>query len=417
MIHNILIRSKCSVNLLNYTSKKVAFNNFKNPSRKFQNGLLRKAKSKSMSTIAIESQAKTILKIPNAEKARKFVGCWLLGCSGAVAGAVVIGGVTRLTKSGLSMTDWNLITGMKPPRSQEEWLDEFNRYKNYPEYKIMRSDMTLNEFKFIFYMEWFHRMYGRFVGLTFYIPAIYFWRKGYLSKEMKPRTILFGTLILSQGLLGWYMVKSGLHELTMSNSDKPRVSQYRLAAHLGLAFTVYSGLLYNALKHLLNENPLAYTKQLGRMKTFAHSSMALTFITALSGAFVAGLDAGLVYNSFPMFADRWIPSDIAALNPWWKNMFENPTTTQFNHRVLALTTFSAIIATYMLASPIALPWRAKMAANAMLGMSFVQVGLGISTLLLYVPTHLAASHQFGSLTLLSFLIWFNFELRSAKIPK
>lgn len=372
-------------------------------------------KSKCMTTASINAQ--TMRKEINPEQAKKIVGYWLLGCSGAVAGAVVIGGVTRLTKSGLSMTDWNLITGMKPPRSQTEWIKEFERYKNYPEYKIMRSDMTLGEFKFIFYMEWFHRMYGRFVGLTFYIPALYLWRKGYLTKDMKPRTIVFGSLILSQGLLGWYMVKSGLNEMTMSNSDKPRVSQYRLAAHLGLAFTVYSGLLFNALKHLLKENPIKFTKQVGRMKKFAHASMALTFLTAVSGAFVAGLDAGLVYNSFPKMADRWIPSDIAVLNPWWKNMFENPTTTQFNHRVLALTTFSTIMATYFMATPLSLPWRAKMAANAMMGMSLVQVGLGITTLLLYVPTFLAASHQFGSLSLLSFAIWFNYELRTAKIPK
>lgn len=350
-------------------------------------------------------------------RAKKLVGYWLLGCSGAVAGAVVLGGLTRLTKSGLSMTDWHLIKGMKPPSSEEEWKKEFGRYQSYPEFKLSREDMTLGEFKLIFYMEWFHRMYGRMVGLTFYLPAAYFWKKGYLSKGMKTRSIIFGSLILAQGFIGWYMVRSGLDEKTMANTNEPRVSQYRLAMHLGMAFTVFSGLFYSALSHLLVENPIQYTKAIGRVKKLAHSSMALTFITALSGAFVAGLEAGLVYNSFPKFADRWIPSDIAAINPWWKNMFENPTTTQFNHRLLGITTFSTIAATTWLALPCALPPRAHLAVKCVMGMACVQVGLGISTLLLYVPTALAATHQFGSLTLLSLAIWLNYELKSAKIPK
>jgi len=203
----------------------------------------------------------------------------------------------------------------------------------------------------------------------------------------------------------------------MANTNEPRVSQYRLAMHLGMAFAVFSGLFYNALSHLLKENPIKFTKQVGRVKKLAHSSMALTFITAVSGAFVAGLEAGLVYNSFPKFADRWIPSDIAAINPWWRNMFENPTTTQFNHRLLGITTFSTIAATTWLALPVALPPRARVAVNCVMGMACVQVGLGVSTLLLYVPTALAATHQFGSLTLLSLAIWLNYELKSAKLPK
>jgi len=359
----------------------------------------------------------TATTLAETPRAKKIVGYWLLGCSGSVAGAVVLGGVTRLTKSGLSMTDWHLIKGMRPPRSEEEWLKEFARYQAFPEFKLARADMTLGEFKLIFYMEWFHRMYGRFVGLAFYLPAAYLWKKGYLTKAMKPRVIVFGSLILAQGLIGWFMVRSGLDEQTMANTNEPRVSQYRLAMHLGMAFTVFSGLFYNALSHLLKENPLQYTKKLGQMKKFAHSSMALTFITAVSGAFVAGLEAGLVYNSFPKFADRWIPSDIAAINPWWKNIFENPTTTQFNHRLLGITTFSTIAATMYLSSPLALPHRARLAMNCVMGMACLQVGLGISTLLLYVPTALAATHQFGSLTLLSLAIWLNYELKTAKIPK
>lgn len=315
------------------------------------------------------------------------------------------------------MTDWHLVKGMKPPRTHDEWVAEFERYQDYPEFRLARSDMTLNEFKFIFYMEYWHRMYGRCVGLTFYIPAAYFWARGYLTPALKKRTILFGSLILGQGLLGWYMVKSGLKEQTCANTGDPRVSQYRLAAHLGMAFAVFSGLFYNGLGLVLKEHPITPTKAIGRLKSVAHGSLALVFVTALSGAFVAGLQAGLVYNSFPMFADRWIPDDIAALNPWWKNMFENPTTVQFNHRILGMTTFSSVAAVFLLASPMALPFRARMAVNCFLGMACLQVGMGVGTLLLYVPTALAASHQFGSLTLLSIALWLNRELKSAKVPK
>lgn len=365
-------------------------------------------------TNSIASSTAKTLKISNSQK---LVGYWLLGCSGTVAGAVALGGLTRLTKSGLSMTDWHLVRGMKPPRTEEEWLAEFKRYQDFPEFKLARSDMTLSEFKFIFYMEYFHRMYGRFVGLAFYIPAAYFWARGYLSQGMKKRAIVFGSLILGQGFLGWYMVKSGLAEQTRANTDTPRVSQYRLAAHLGMAFTVYAGLFHNGLAHVLKENVIQYTKSIGRVKKLAHTSLALVFVTAISGAFVAGLEAGLVYNSFPKFADRWIPSDIAAINPFWRNMFENPTTTQFNHRILGMTTFGSIATVFFLATPLSLPWRAQLAAKCFFGMACVQVGMGVSTLLLYVPTALAACHQLGSLSLLSMALWFNYELKSAKVPK
>ncbi|XP_065649978.1 heme A synthase COX15 isoform X2 [Hydra vulgaris] len=378
-----------------------------------------KSQLKLLATVASAAETLSLKQVTTGSKLKhtKMVGYWLLGCSGTVAGAVVLGGITRLTRSGLSMTDWHLIRDMKPPRSHEEWLAEFERYKNFPEFKLARSDMTLSEFKSIFHMEWIHRMYGRGVGLAFYLPAMYFWYKGYFGKAMKTRVLIYGGLILSQGLLGWYMVKSGLKEETAANTDSPRVSQYRLAAHLGLAFVVYSGLLWQALSHILKENAITCTPQISRIKKFAHTSMTLTFLTAVSGAFVAGLDGGLVYNSFPKFADQWIPDDLSTIKPWWKNMFENPTTAQFNHRVLAITTLSSILVTFALATPVGLPRRTKIAMNCFLGVGCAQVGLGIATLLMYVPMHLAATHQFGSLTLLSMAIWFNHELKSAKVPK
>ncbi|XP_070540473.1 heme A synthase COX15-like [Ptychodera flava] len=347
---------------------------------------------------------------------RKMVGGWLILCSGMVVGAVVLGGVTRLTESGLSMTDWHLIKGMKAPRSAEEWAAEFERYKQYPEYKLLHHEMTLEEFKWIFYMEYTHRMWGRAIGLVFALPAVYLWRKGWFSKAMKPRVIIYGSLILFQGLLGWYMVKSGLEE-PKGEYDVPRVSQYRLASHLGSALLLYTLMLWTGLGHLLPQAkvPAVTSRYLPLLRKSAHFTLALVFVTALSGAFVAGLDAGLVYNSFPKMANKWIPDDILAFEPKWKNFFENATTVQFDHRVLGSTTAGVVLALWYLSRRVPLHSRARIAVNCMIGMVGLQVSLGILTLLYYVPTKLAACHQSGSVALLTFTLWFLRELK--KIPK
>ncbi|KAK6174539.1 hypothetical protein SNE40_017795 [Patella caerulea] len=347
---------------------------------------------------------------------QKIVGGWLIGCAGMVFGAVILGGVTRLTESGLSMVDWRLLKDMKPPSSQEEWQKEFERYKQFPEYKYVskEKEMTLNHFKFIWYMEYSHRMWGRAVGLVFALPALYFLRKGWISKAMKPRLAIYASLIGFQGFLGWYMVKSGLVEKPES-TDIPRVSQYRLAAHLGSALFLYTLFLYGGLGHLLKPVQLPNTPQIKRLRGLTHGVMTLVFVTALSGAFVAGLDAGLVYNSWPKMANRWIPDDIGAFDPKWKNIFENPTTVQFNHRHLAESTVAVIAGFWWICRKAPLHPRARLAVNCLLGMSLVQATLGISTLLTYVPTPLAATHQSGSLVLLSFAVWLASELR--RFPK
>ncbi|XP_033633593.1 cytochrome c oxidase assembly protein COX15 homolog [Asterias rubens] len=362
------------------------------------------------SGVAAEAQAAGPVIPPYAQK---IVGGWLLGCCGMVVGAVVLGGVTRLTESGLSMTDWHLIKGMKPPRTKEEWQAEFDRYKQFPEYKYVHREITLSEFKWIWRMEYAHRMWGRTIGLAFIFPAAYFWKKGWLSKGMKPRVLIYGSLLLFQGLLGWYMVKSGLKE--PQPTDMPRVSQYRLAAHLGSAFALYSLMLWGGMSQVLQYRPIASSKYLPLLRKCAHGTMALVFVTALSGAFVAGLDAGLVYNSFPKMADKWVPDDIMAIEPKYKNVFENPTTVQFDHRILGTTTVTAVAGLWLLARRVPLPARANLAVNCMLAMSAAQITLGICTLLYFVPTKLAAVHQSGSLTLLSIALWFAHEIR--KVPK
>lgn len=205
--------------------------------------------------------------------------------------------------------------------------------------------MTLEEFKRIWWMEYLHRMWGRLIGAVFIIPATYFWYKGMLKRKMKKRVIALGSLIGLQGLMGWYMVKSGLEDRFIEPSDVPRVSQYRLAAHLGLALLLYTGFLYNALDHLIPAQKRTSDlfgikitndalKALKKFKGLIHSIKGLVFVTALSGAFVAGMDAGLIYNTFPKMADKWIPDDILAISPVLRNFTENPTTVQFDHRIL-----------------------------------------------------------------------------------
>ncbi|CAI9596796.1 unnamed protein product [Staurois parvus] len=260
--------------------------------------------------------------VPNAT-ANRTVGRWLLLCSGMVGGAVLLGGVTRLTESGLSMVDWHLIKEMKPPANDEEWVAEFEKYQQFPEFKILNRDMTLNEFKFIWFMEYSHRMWGRAVGLAYILPALYFWRKGWFSRAMKGRVLFLCGFVCFQGLLGWYMVKSGLEEKPDSY-DVPRVSQYRLAAHLGSALVLYCASLWTGLS-LLFPRQKVYQCILCAEGEERKSSPAVfpimpwnpayiikVFLSLFSGAFVAGLDAGLVYNSFPKMADRWIPDDLLA---------------------------------------------------------------------------------------------------------
>lgn len=279
--------------------------------------------------------------------------------------------------------------------------------------------MTLKEFKFIWHMEYGHRMWGRAIGAFYAIPAAYFWYKGYFNRSMKIRVLAFGALIGVQGLMGWYMVKSGLEDRFHEVNDVPRVSQYRLAAHLSFAFILYTLFTWSSLGILLPAQRMAaVTKQMGRFRKLAHMTKGMVFLTALSGAFVAGLDAGLVYNSFPKMADRWIPSDILAMSPKLKNFTENPTTVQFDHRVLGTTTLAMISGLYLMSRGMPLPSRAYTASKAVMVMGWTQVALGISTLLTFVPVPLAASHQSGSLALLTFAIWLSHELKFLKyVPK
>lgn len=342
---------------------------------------------------------------------------WLFACSGLVFGMVVVGGLTRLTKSGLSMTDWK-FAGERAPMTQTEWEEEFERYKSFPEYEQVHKGMTLDEFKFIFFMEWGHRMLGRVVGLGFLLPLTYFAARGRLSMpglRLPARlTGIFG-LIVGQGFVGWWMVKSGL-EKPAKEYEVAKVSPYRLATHLLSAFVIYTCMLTTGMR--VWTGPVAQGVPIpARLKLAVTATTALVATTAASGAFVAGNGAGLCYNEFPLMGGRFIPEDIVNpyLDPKWRNFFENSTLVQFNHRVLGCSTAAVVTGLFFYTRSMpGLTANARLASKSLLTMVGLQVSLGISTLLLYVPTHLAATHQAGSLILLSTCLWLRHALLYGK---
>ncbi len=357
---------------------------------------------------------------------------WLLGTATLVAGMVTVGGITRLTKSGLSMTDWR-VQGSLPPLNQAEWEAEFARYKRFPEYQ-QRQSMTLEEFKFIFWWEWGHRMMGRFIGLAYTLPLGYFALRGRIPRSLYPRLATLFALGGGQGLIGWWMVKSGL-EMDPAQRKEIRVSPYRLAAHLGMAFTTFSVLVWTgldllnpphkvaqaaaALQQAASQSPQLLAR-VSRVRALGAASAALLATTIVSGAFVAGNDAGRAYNTFPkMGEDYWVPPEILEMEPKWRNFFENTATVQLDHRMLALSTAGLIAGTLVAARRgqvwTVLPAETRKALTVTVGMAGAQVALGISTLLMYVPVPLAAAHQAGSLVLLSLLSWSVHSLKFVKM--
>jgi cytochrome c oxidase assembly protein subunit 15 len=332
------------------------------------------------------------------------VARWLFLLCGLVFAMVVLGGVTRLTGSGLSMTDWRPVTGLLPPLSDAAWQDSFDRYRETPEFRDVNPTMDVATFKGIFWFEYLHRLLGRIIGLAFLLPFAWFVAQGYIRRKEIPKYALMFVLGGLQGLLGWYMVKSGL-------VDNPRVSQYRLTAHLGAAIAIYVYMLWIALSLIYPRTP----------DTSAHSWYprtlalgALILATVMSGGFVAGLDAGLMYNTFPMMGNHWVPPGYLALAPGWRNLFENMAAVQFNHRVLAVTTFCTIVMYSWFARRLDVPRRIRAGVNALLHTSVLQVALGISTLLLMVPIALAAAHQAVALVLITVVLYLCHGLRSVE---
>lgn len=333
--------------------------------------------------------------------------------------------------------------------SQADWESEFEKYRSSPEFAMLNSRMTLEEFKSIYWMEWIHRLWGRVIGVSVLLPAIYFTVRRRMSATMTAKVWGIAGLIGFQGFLGWWMVKSGLKDDLFEPGSTPRVSQYRLTAHLGAAFVVYLSMVWNGLTILRNDgllnktNPAeakailqAFTNpKLRNFRLVTAAVTALVFTTAMSGALVAGLDAGLIYNEFPYMGTGFIPPKSELFDPFyshvpadrngnhsdltWRNMCENPSLVQLDHRIMATTTFTAIMSLFAWTrfSPVLrkhLPVAAKKGIHGVVGFAWLQVILGISTLLYLVPTPLASAHQAGALMLLTWSFVLGSRIHASK---
>lgn len=334
----------------------------------------------------------------------RAVGLWLLGCCAMVLAMAVIGAITRLTESGLSIMEWAPISGALPPLSQAEWQRLFDLYRQIPEYREVNAGMSLAEFKTIFWWEYIHRLWGRLIGLVFALPFLWFWITGRLDRRMT-RLLLFALLLGGlQGLLGWFMVASGFGERT-------DVSQYRLVAHLALALVIYGYLFWLALGQLRPQPVTTADPVTAGLRRAGLALLALVALTILSGGFVAGLNAGLVYNSFPLMDGDLVPAGYGMLAPWYLNLFENHAAVQFNHRLLAVVSVGFALLVWLWSRRCGLPPAARGGFAVLALLVLCQLALGIATLLLVVPVWAAALHQAGAILVLTALLWCLYHLR------
>lgn len=339
-------------------------------------------------------------------KAPRTVIAWLFVCAAAVFAMALIGAITRLTESGLSMVEWRPLMGALPPLNEAEWERVFGLYKETPQYRDTFPDMTIGEFKNIFFWEWFHRFWGRMIGVLYAVPFFWFLIRGKLPKDYLPSFFAYLLLGAAQGGMGWYMVKSGL-------VDMPAVSHYRLAAHLGLAFLIF-GLLFHTALRLCWTQRAPGAERLSPLETHVRICLFLTAVTMVWGAFVAGLDAGLLYNSFPMMGDYPWPPEMFDESPFWVNFVENPAAVQFTHRCLAILTGLAVLSFALRSRYFNPPPRARRIFAALAIVVLAQIGLGIATLLTGVDIVYAVAHQGGAMVLLALLIAARHEVPDKK---
>jgi len=328
--------------------------------------------------------------------ARRQVAAWLLVCCALVFAMVVVGGVTRLTRSGLSIVEWQPLMGAIPPLTEAHWQELFDKYRQTPEYLQVNKGMSLHEFKGIFWWEYLHRLLGRLIGLVFFVPLLWFMVKRKVEWALVPRLVAIFLLGGVQGAIGWWMVKSGL-------ISDPRVSHVRLSIHLGIAFLIFAAMFWTALG--LRAGAPARDLHRRRLAGYGAGLSVLTFVMVLSGALVAGTRAGYAYNTFPLMTGHFFPPEYFMLQPWWDNFLHNMATVQFNHRLIAWLLFFAIPVYWWALRRGAPPPKARLASNLLLVMLALQLALGISTLLLGVPVALGAMHQAGAMVLFALMLW------------
>jgi len=321
----------------------------------------------------------------------RAVGRWLVTWAILLFAIVLVGGATRLTESGLSITEWKPVTGIVPPRSAAQWAAEFEKYQRIPQYERLNAGMSIEAFKAIYLWEFWHRIIARLAGLAFAVPFAWFVVRRRIPHFARGRIATLLALVAVQGAMGWWMVSSGL-------SVRTEVSQYRLAAHLGLAFVLLGVTVWTAAD-LLEGRRVPRERATGWRDRMLPVLVGLVGITSTTGALVAGLRAGRVFNTFPLMAGRVVPPGYSQLAPWWRNLFENHAAVQFDHRVLALTTFFAVVGTWSTLRRSSPPRLARRLDFA-LGAAMLQLALGIATLLLHVPVALGVAHQGGAALLL-----------------
>ena len=335
---------------------------------------------------------------------RKQIALWLLLVAAMVFMMVVLGGTTRLTRSGLSIVEWRLFEGTLPPLTESHWQELFELYKKTPEYQKINVGMDLAGFKEIFWLEYLHRLWGRLIFFVALVPLLRFLWRGRIEKELIPRMAAVPLLVALNGVLGWFMVASGL-------VDIPRVSPYRLTAHLGLAVAIYAYILWMGL-NLVSERTAVVPPP--GLRRFSHIVTVLVFLMILTGGFVAGTKAGFAFNTFPLMNGRFFPEGMHAMQPWWSNLFENIATVQFNHRLFAYLLCLVIPLYWWQAMRAGLPDRARRAAQLLLGWLAAQLLLGITTLVYVVPVPLGTAHQAGALVLFSLALYSLHTLRAPR---
>ncbi len=315
---------------------------------------------------------------------------------------VVIGGITRLTESGLSMIEWRPLIGMLPPLSTAEWERVFGLYRETPEFRVENPHITLDAFKSIFWWEYIHRMWGRLIGILFAAGFLWLHRRKRIDRQLLPHLVALFFLGALQGVIGWWMVKSGF-------SDRTDVSQYRLVIHLGMAFAILGYMLWLALSLIEQQ----HERDGGSASGFRLSLtiLCVVCVTVLSGGLTAGLDAGFIYNTWPLMEGGVAPAAMFAETPLWSNFFENPATVQFDHRALAYLTTGLVVALWLLRRRAPRTAYATRAIHVLLAVVALQVTLGILTLLLVVPLPLAVAHQASAVALFMSAVWMVHALR------
>jgi heme a synthase len=318
---------------------------------------------------------------------------WLIVTALSVVATIVVGGATRLTESGLSITEWKPVTGVLPPMTADAWQAAYQQYLQIPEAQTVHAGITLPQFQSLYWWEWAHRLAGRLVGIVVLLPFLWFWRRGLIRPALFPRLLSLPLLVGAQGVLGWYMVRSGL-------ADRTSVSPYRLVAHLSLALLIFGIAVWTAAA--LGRTGPGRLRAPGGVKLLVFCLTAGAVLTIMSGGFVAGLDAGRIYNEFPLMGGQLVPAGYSTI-PGPRNWFENPIAAQFNHRLLAVLLALSILITWWMAER---RWAANLRRWLRLGSLVVllQVALGITTLLLGAPVGVSVAHQLGAVTLLTALL-------------